>query len=350
MILLYLLSLAVICLWKITPAGDSIHEDYLAIPQTTAIRGIMACLIFCSHLRSYLPFDDAAGQLYVRVLSTIGQYMVAPFFFYSGYGLVLSYRNKADYQRGFLRKRLGKTWFHFGVAVTLFYGLNLVLRIPCPFSRYLVSLTGWTDIGNSNWFMFDTFLLYLFMWAAMHMANRMGDADPAVRTRQLVLLMLLPTMALLWSLSRLRETWWYDTLLSFAFGGAYVLLKEPVDAFCRRSGSWLLLTLTAAGAMLLCRQSSGYVADNLGACLFVLLITLATMKFRIRNPILLWIGKHSFFIYIYMRIPMIFLHHFGLLTDLPSLFAAVSLILTLVLAWSMSRLHSKIDPCLFSRA
>lgn len=350
MILIYLLLLAALCLWKITPAKGAIHEDYMNIPQTTAIRGVMACLIFCSHLQDYLPFEDPGALLYVRIIAAIGQYMVAPFFFFSGYGLVLSYRKKPNYEQGFLRKRLGLTWFHFAVAVSLFYLLDLALGYVYSPGRYLLSLTGWTDVGNSNWYMFDTFVLYLFMYLAMHMVRRLDQQTSDGRTGRLVVLLTLLTLGLILALSLCKGSWWYNTLLSFAFGGAFVLVKKPFEDFCRSRSGWWMMLLTAAAALILCRRSGGYMAGNLAACLFVLLITLVTMKLRIRNPILLWIGKHSFFIYIYMRIPMIFLRHFELLTDVPCLFAAASLILTLALAWAMNRLHKKIDPCFLPRA
>ena len=104
-----------------------IFDDYLAMDQTTAIRGILIGIIFLSHLRDYLPFNGPGDGIYVGVINLIGQSMVAPFFFYSGYGIMKSYEKKARYRQGFLEKRLGITWLHFAIAVSIYYIVNMTL-------------------------------------------------------------------------------------------------------------------------------------------------------------------------------------------------------------------------------
>lgn len=342
---IFLILLAVVSCWNMKPQKAGIHGDYLSIEQTTAIRGILACIIFCSHLRDYLAFSTPADQLYVKILYSIGQCMVAPFFFYSGYGIVVSYQKKKNYGNGFLRKRLGLTWLHFAVAVVLFYLVDCGLGIAYSFPTFLISLTGWSDVGNSNWFMFVTFVLYLIVWASMKVVAKVNrDCNSRERSQLLVMLIVLMSAIVLGILSVVKPSWWFDTLLSFAFGGLYCLIKDQVDNFCRKGWNWLTLTAAVAVLYFLFQRSGGYAAYNVCACLFIMLISCMTMKLRIVNPILMWMGKHSFYIYIYMRIPMMIMGELEIFTDQKYLFAAVSLAITCVIAWGMNAVHQKTDP------
>ena len=342
--ILFLVGLVLLCCWGAKYHAGGIREDYLSLEQTETIRGIMACLIFCSHLRGYLPMDGAGDGAYVKILYTIGQCMVAPFFFYSGYGIVLSYRKKKDYAKGFLRKRLGITWVHFAVAVVLFYLVDLLLGLRYPVSVFLSALTGWDAVGNSNWFMFVTFVLYLIVWAGMLVIAKLDKQESAAeRSKTLVILILLMSGGLVAILSALKESWWFDTLLCFCFGGAYCLVKERFDALCRHGGNWIGLLGTAVFFWVLFRRNGGAVAYNVCAMLFALAVTMVTMKLRLGNPVLSWLGRHSFFIYIYMRIPMLVMEQTGILIQMPVVFAAVALAVTCAMAWVMKGFHDKTD-------
>lgn len=84
------------------------------------------------------------------------------------------------------------------------------------------------------------------------------------------------------------------------------------------------------------------------SCLFVLLITAVTAKVKIKNKILMIVGKYSFFIYIYMRIPMNILSHFKI-TNI-YIFAAVSVVATAFIVFVMKFLQDKLDSVIFKNA
>ena len=70
------------------------HEDYLSKDSTNAIKGIFAVVILYSHMRGYLDLSSGwYNTAYVRILKYIGQMMVAPFLFYSGYGIMESLKH-----------------------------------------------------------------------------------------------------------------------------------------------------------------------------------------------------------------------------------------------------------------
>ena len=68
----------------------------------------------------------------------------------------------------------------------------------------------------------------------------------------------------------------------------------------------------------------------------------------IGNPVLQWLGKNVFPLYILQRLPMLVLAHFGLNQNI-ALFMVLSLIFTLLLAWGFSACMNIIDKKLFAR-
>ena len=344
--IIFMVIAAVVCCLKMQPTEKTIHEDYLMPVQTTALRGTMIVLVFLSHVRDYVVLNGLGDPLFNAILRIIGQSMVAPFFFYSGYGIMVSYGNKKDYKQGFLRKRVGLTWIHFAVAVCFYYAVDLLLGIHYPFRVFLQSLSGWSDVGNSNWFMFVTFGLYFIAYLGIIICERM-EKQQQERKKILAVLILLFSGVFLAGMTLVKEPWWYDTLLCFAFGSFYAILKEKIDSFCKKRknyGIYIALILTF---YILAFHSGGYLSANLQACMFTLLITAVTMHLKIQNPILMWLGKHSFYIYIYMRIPMIVMKHFEILITHPVVFTLVSFTVTCLTAWGMYQFHKKTDTFIF---
>ena len=348
--IIFLIALAALCCWGLEWKPRGIHDTYLSIEQTTAIRGIFACIILFSHLRDYITLEGPADALFVRVIVFIGQCMVSVFFFYSGYGIVSSYRKKAHYQNGFLRKRLLVTWVHFACAVTAFAAVNLLMRIPCSWKSWLIALTGWDSIGNSNWYMFDTFALYLIVWLAMKAVTAaLPQGSGEEKSRLLVCICTALVGVLILVLMRTRPSWWYDTLLCFALGGAYRLIQAPLDRFCGSGRCHAMLGIALLVLFLLFCTAGGAAAYNIRACLFVLLICWLTLRVRISNPVLLWLGQHSFYIYIYMRIPMMAARRLGLFSGNKYLFSLAAMALTLAIAWGVRLFHRKTDPLFLTR-
>ena len=94
--LILLLLLAAICLVGIK--FDSFLNDYIGKEQTTSIKGIFAIIILFSHLKGYIELSGPLDSAFCSILNYIGQLMVAIFFFYSGYGVLISFL-KTDFSK-----------------------------------------------------------------------------------------------------------------------------------------------------------------------------------------------------------------------------------------------------------
>lgn len=346
--LVLLAIFGLICLYRIK--FSSFHPDYMGTGQTGSIKGIFAMVILFSHLRGYLTVTAPADLLYCALLDLIGQLMVTLFFFYSGYGILESFKHKENYTGTFFRNRILKTLVHFDMAVLLFLILSLLLGQTYPPKTYLLCWVGWTSLGNSNWFVFDMLVLYLVTWFALLLAGRTG------RKPLWACLLTTAFSLVLWMVLReLRpgfwEIIWYNTILCYPLGMWYSLVRERLDRLWqrRKALSWLSLFLVGlcfVGCGLLYRRTGRVTVYSLYACVFSLLVVLVTTKVKVDNPILRWLGENSFAIYILQRLPMILMEHFGL-ARYNLLFAVLSIALTLPLAWGFNKLYALVDQKLF---
>ena len=99
-------ALAVILLLGAQMKGKGFwHEDALSLPVSKGLLGFCAVGIMLHHMSQTIYFaGEDTGILMFMV--DIGVCFVGVFFFFSGYGLYSSLRDKPDYLKGFLKRRL----------------------------------------------------------------------------------------------------------------------------------------------------------------------------------------------------------------------------------------------------
>ena len=280
---LYLILLLAVCCYgmRLSP----FRQDCLSVSSTTAIKGIFAIIILLSHTNNYLNLSfsipDRAFGFSMRYLD---QLMVAPYFFYSGYGIFESMRKKQGYVEGFFKKRILKTWLHFVLAVLLFLVLQSILGNHFETRQYFLCWIAWTDIGNSSWFVFAILALYLVTYLALLLMKRFSK--PELFVACLVSLLTFGLWLFLY-VKKAPEHWWYDTLAVFPAGMWFSLLKDRVNPISHKT--WLSLTFILILVFLLWRHYKGIDCYGLCSILFILALTAVTSFVKIDNPVLQWL-------------------------------------------------------------
>lgn len=342
-----------IIVWGIKPSKH--NHDYLNRDTTTAIKGIFAIIILFSHTRQYLPSPHinnsvqvSCDNIYNFILSLIGQLMVVMFLLYSGYGIVESYKVQGNsYKNGFLKKRVLKTLVHFDIAVLLFLILALVLGHEYSPKQYVLSFTGWESIGNSNWFVFDIIALYLMSYIGLIIVERYK-----LNLKEYLWIIFVFTFALAILLFFLRrgEFWWCDTILAFPTGMLWSVYKEQLSDYLMDSRKYaitLFFVIIVFAALYIAEYKVSYIISIFTSAVFGILVILITMRLKIGNRVLHWLGINAFAIYILQRIPMILLSEFGI-NDNHVLFALTVFPLTFIIAWGFTKLTNTIDRKFFS--
>ena len=321
-------------LWRARLRGKQLAPDCLSINQTTAIRGLLVLFIFFSHFfqrvtGGWLPFGDS---ICVSLIEKIGQMMVAPFLFYSGFGIVLSYTKKGkSYIDSFPKKRILKTYLFFVAVVLVYLIYNAIVGNKHDIKTIALSFLGYEKIGNPNWFMFAI----LFMYIVTYLSARINKKRIDYKTVLAVFACVISYQLAFCLIFKPGQSWWYDTIICFPFGMLIGLLGKKVLALIKSHRlSTLAICLGSFVVFFALRlQLHGmyYVFwYNILSCFFCSLIVAICSYVKIENPILLFLGRHSFSIYIFQMIP--FSLFYNGLSNMPVPFFLCSLAVTLLIA------------------
>lgn len=270
-------------------------DDYMSKEQTTAIKGIFAIIILLSHFRSYISISP--DSFYSKIFIIISQLMVTMFFFYSGYGIIKSIINKKNYMKTFFKKRFIKTLLNLDFAVLIFILVNWLLNIKYPIITTLLAFTGYTDIGNSNWFIFVTLVLYLIVLVSYTLFKK--------NKKIIISSVFILSSILIFVLYLFKESWWYNTILCFPLGMFYGEFEKTINKKVLKDYSMLSFIILSVILIILNYFSSNIVVYLIYSCIFTLLIVNMTYILKVGNKILDYFGKFSFYIYVYQRISYI---------------------------------------------
>lgn len=155
-ILFFLLSIINIAI----KGNNNFYNDYMALENTSPIKGIFVWLIIMSHYKSYYKTKN----IYIcnKILSYFGQKMVSLFLFYSGYGIIESLKRKGiNYAKTLPRKSL-ILFVKYQLILLIFLFNNLLIGKKFNYKKYFLSIIFKESLGNSNWFAYTIIFLYLY--------------------------------------------------------------------------------------------------------------------------------------------------------------------------------------------
>lgn len=231
MMLLFLSLLFVLCFYKLQIVPE--NNEYMSVSTTTSVKGVFIVLVMLSHAKSYCTLGSNVGDVaYDFVIRTIGQLMVAMFLFYSGFGIIESYKNKPDYAKGFAKKRILKTLLHFDIAVLLFAIMNICLNITYSPIEWGLCWMGWESIGNSNWFIFVILACYIVVWISFVIAERYKKQIVFICMCTLIGVCLIACLLYVSG----KGSWWYNTILCFPCGMFFSEFRLTFEKILRNRG------------------------------------------------------------------------------------------------------------------
>ncbi|MCI6858066.1 MAG: acyltransferase family protein [Eubacterium sp.] len=347
---IFLILLAIIIISNIEmPKTNQFNNDYIDIRHTNVIKGIFVLLVLLGHSIQYISVKGPWDKPYLTFHDHIEQMVVSMFLFYSGYGMIISVMKKGfSYIKTFPVKRFLIVLFNFDLVVLLFCLMNLCLKIHYDWKTILLSFTGWVGIGNSNWYMFAIFGLYIIFFLSFYLLRWYNGKGSLYLGMTLVTIL---TVAFVyWEIRMGQPSWYYNTMILFAFGGWYALFHEQVEKILMKSDNIyfiavIIITLFYWVSSKM-KNYGGIEVYSIWAVVFTSAIVLATMKINIKSTFLEWIGQHVFSIYILQRIPMIIFSKTGFTAGSPYAFVTISFIITLGLSVMFDYWVGKLDKCI----
>lgn len=321
-------------------------RDYISKDKTSAIKGIFVVLILFSHGKQYMALGGVYDDPYLALQGHLGQMVVAMFLFYSGYGLMESIKRKGyDYVRSIPLKRFPSVLLNFDIAIVLYLILGMFLGKVFGIKTILLAFIGWESVGNSNWYMFAIFALYILTFFAFLCKKfiRWKHVDLVC-----IAILTVLTVALVYAEMKLGQpSYWYNTLILFVLGFYYSYFKNTIEKLVMKNDITYFLALLAVVcvyiAAFIIKRSGGIEEYTLWAVAFTLLVVILTMKISVNNQLLVWLGQHVFSIYILQRIPMTILHSFGLSETNKYAFLIISIAATLLLAALFDSLTARLS-------
>lgn len=300
-------------------------------------------LVFMSHFAQYYPIGTVPGDSYYYIRRYTGQLIVTMFLFYSGYGILESIKRKGtDYIKAFPQNRLLKTLLHFAIAIVIYRILDLILGTEIKPINFLLAFTGWTSIGNSNWFMFTIFFLYIAVFISFIIFRK--HHLPAIITVTAI------TLAFTVFMKYFKEPYWYNTAMCLPLGMWYSYLKPTIEKIVMKNNItyYLILALDIAAILIGYKYVKRFMFYELRVAAFTAFVVLISMKINFNNKALIWLGNHVFSVYILQRIPMTILTklNFDFFGDVNMCFA-VCFAATVLISGLFDKAMAEIDKRLF---
>ena len=328
------------------------NADYISKDGTTPIKGIFVVLILFSHAKGYFAsLLSAYDAPYVAVQMHLGQMIVAMFLFYSGYGIMEQIKKREfAYVKSIPSKRFLNLLLNYDISVVFFIILALIVGTPLTVQKVLLSFVAWEGIGNSSWFIFVTFCLYLITFLSFFFIK--WTKNQKLYYINIIILTALSVGLMFLLKGAGKERWWYNTELLFALGFWFSYLKKPIEKLIMKSdlsyfSSICIFTIIYIIAYMH-RGDSNFMYIVYGF-VFALFVVLITMKVKFESQILNWFGNHVFSVYILQRIPMIALSHLGLATSNKYVFTIVSIALACVMAEAYDRAFAKLSAKIWKK-
>ncbi|MGN1316146.1 MAG: acyltransferase family protein [Acutalibacteraceae bacterium] len=349
MIVFVLILAAVICSGLTVCKKDEFYMDYCSLKNTSTINAIFSILIFLSHAVQYINPAGVLDVPYLNFRAFHSQLVVVTYLFFSGYGIMESIKKKGtDYVKAMPVNRLFKLWYHFAIAVLMFTVVCVgIAHKEYTISRWLLSFIGLRSVGNSNWYLFATFTLYILVIVSFLIFKK---SKKAALLCMCVLTVGLVLFEMTIGKSKLGITeCFYNTILCFPLGMVFSMLKPYFDKIFMKND--ILWFFGFSASVLLFAYFSQNRNENFPYYVLFTFFALAVivffmMKVNIRSSVLDWFGQHIFSFFILQRIPMIILKHFGYNKDV-NFFIIVSFFGTVFLAVMFDAFTDKLDSMIF---
>ncbi len=326
---------------KIAPR-KTFHEDFLSLKSTNVWQGLAALGVLFHHLSQTITNYGNEWKGLFTLFSFMGIFFTSIFFFCSGYGLVVSYRTKPDYLKGFLKKRLPKVLLPFLVSNAIYYVL-----VAFYFGRVegvldsLGYLFGWQLVNTNTWYLVEIIILYLAFYITYRFVKNKKAALGLMCG--FVGFMIVGSLLLCHDQSQygghwFMGEWWYNSTGLFAIGMVVGHFYDKITAFFKKQYAWLLpVTIFLNATMFVITQivmkffgyyqewegHPGYgakvvslFAQFISCVLFVLLVLLISMKVKVYNKVLAFLGTIGLEIYI---IQDLFIQHMKISEEITDL-------------------------------
>ncbi len=231
-------ALAVLLLQSARSAGKGMwRENSLSLKSSKCLLGFCAAGIMLHHMSQNIYFaNEDPGILLFMV--DIGVCFVGMFFFFSGYGLYSSLRDKPDYLKTFFRNRIPAVVIPFYVCNFVFILGSWLWGYKFKRGELMPYLTGAILMNSQMWYIVEILILYLLFYIVFRLIKKRNAACFVYGICLLLLIAfslhlghdkITPTLGL-W----FHGEWWYNTTFMMLVGILFAKWEKQILGFIRK--------------------------------------------------------------------------------------------------------------------
>lgn len=276
-------------------------KDYLNKENTDMIKGLFVLLIFFSHFGQNIDLKSDINYFLGILRENQRQLIVAPFFFYMGYGLSEKGKDNELYLKKIIIKIIN-LFLQFDLAVLLYVVANFILGNKITIEKILLSLIGIKAVENSNWFFVTTICLYIIYYLTYKLIKSENFK---------IIIITLASVTLIYLMILLKKPeYWYNTIMAYPFGFVISRTKKTLDGMPFYKNEYYFFILLILFIMFYYSYTrKGIICYELNVVAFCAIIMILSMRIQIGNSFLSLLKEHSFSIYILQKLPMYVLKH-----------------------------------------
>ena len=326
---------------------NSQENTYISKDSSNGIRGIFIVLIFCATFLNNFASKDPMNMFdrpMQSFFNNFEQLLYVPFFFYSGFGIFETYKKLGkQYAKRIPLQQILRHFISYFIAWVLFAVTALALHSDYSVKDYLLSIVGISDIGNpTNWFVFVMIFLYFFSFIAF----RIADHKTAVVIHVVLTIFL---FFMFRSFAEPGSAYLWNTMPAYVFGVFYSHIRERVEPklFKHKITRYIvlvvsigLLALSMFYIKLIPFDSFRNAAFLVPSLFFSIALIAFTSIFRVKNKIINFLGANSFWIYILMQLPCIWLNRIGFISHQKYVYFGISLIIVVGLSFIFNKIFN----------
>ena len=311
--------------------------DYLSNKSTKSLKGLLALLIIFHHISQKITTGENFSNF-----EYMGRYVVALFFFLSGYGLYFQYSNNATYMENFLKKRLVRIFIPFFVFIVIYVIYRATLGEVVNVDFFLSFWKDHSNIIYNGWFINSIIVLYVIFYVSF------VNKDSKISEYKLVFLTL---VYIFWKAYQDHGDWEYVSIMAFLLGVFWMKNRVSIDKLLEKNYFIFLVSFSILmyvfhyyeDIMKNIGITNKYVyygiVGNLCTMVFVVYFLLLSNKLNFSNKYLDFLGDISFEIYMIHGLVMHYLGKFFVSSDVNDvLYTIVVLFVSIITAYYIKKL------------
>ena len=311
--------------------------DYLSNKSTKSLKGLLALLIIFHHISQKITTGENFSNF-----EYMGRYIVALFFFLSGYGLYFQYRNNATYMENFLKKRLVRIFIPFFVFIVIYVIYRAALGEVVNVDFFLSFWKDHSNIIYNGWFINSIIVLYVIFYVSF------VGKDSKIAEYKLVFLTL---VYIFWKAYQNHGDWEYVSIMAFLLGVFWMKNRASIDKILEKNYFIFLVSFSILMYIFhhydVIMKNIGItneyvyygIVGNLCTTVFVVYFLLLTNKLNFSNKYLDFLGDISFEIYMIHGLVMHCLGKFFVSSDVNDvLYTIVVFCVSIISAYYIKKL------------